>query len=99
MLNTLDDMKVGEKSKQNLAMQCCGDNDSQVTEKVKDICALAVLNIVLPTVDVYSDLYLVIKLWSNGHPRWASGLLAPFLLNYILTWITWYKLETKARLS
>ena len=80
-------------------MQCCGDNDSQVTEKVKDICALAVLNIVLPTVDVYSDLYLVIKLWSNGHPRWASGLLAPFLLNYILTWITWYKLETKARLS
>ena len=67
--------------------------------KVKEILPLAALNIGLPTADIYTDLYMVIKLWSNGHPRWAGCLLAPLLLNYILTWIIWSKLKTRARVS
>ena len=67
--------------------------------KVTETIPLVLLNIVLPTVDIYSDLYMVIKLWTNGHPRWALCLLAPFLLNYFLTWLLWTKLKTKAHLS
>ena len=67
--------------------------------KVKEIVPLVVLNIGLPSVDIYSDLYMIIKLWTNGHPGWACCLLAPFLLNYLLTWLIWSKLKTRAHLS
>ena len=66
---------------------------------MRDIASLVVLNVVLPTVDIYSDLYMIVKLWINGHPRYACCLLAPFLLNYILTWLIWSRLKTKAHLS
>ena len=70
------------------------------------------LNIFLPTLDTYSDISLVTKLYigapvdtkrNNGrwvpdyeseivtHPVYASVLLVPFLLNYVVCWYTFYR--------
>jgi len=65
----------------------------------KEIFLLALLNILLPTVDVYSDLALVTKLYYNGHPKWASLLLVPFLVNYTLCWIAWFTTEKQRKFT
>ena len=65
----------------------------------KEIFLLALLNVALPTVDVYSDLALATKLYQNGHPKWASSLLVPFLVNYALCWIAWFTTEKQKKLS
>ena len=70
---------------------------------LKESLLLGSLNVVLPTVDVYSDVALAVKLYSNvsvvldgrthysnGHPKWATSLLIPFLVNYLLSWRAWY---------
>ena len=87
----------------------------QVTP-LKESLLLGSLNVALPTVDVYSDIALAVKLYSNvsfvtwgvtyddntlhyytvysdGHPRWATSLLMPFLFNYFLSWRGWYLKE------
>ena len=78
----------------------------QVTT-LKESLLLGSLNVALPTVDVYSDIVLAVKLYSNisvvdwggdtiysnGHPKWATSLLIPFLFNYLLSWRAWYLKE------
>ena len=73
----------------------------------KEIFLLLLLNIALPTVDVYSDLLLVTTLYNyrdpkwapNGHPKWASLLLGPFLVNYTLCWIAWFTTEKQRKFT
>ena len=79
---------------------------SQVNS-LKESLLLGSLNVALPTVDVYSDIALAVKLYSNvslfcysgdalysnGHPKWATSLLIPFLFNYLLSWRAWYLKE------
>ena len=76
----------------------------------KEIFLLVLLNILLPTVDVYSDLALVTKLYYGKceyrirvsikpHPKWATLLLVPFLVNYTLSWITWFRTEKQKKFS
>merc|ERR1712037_94708 len=65
----------------------------------KEIFLLLLLNILLPTVDVYSDLALVTKLYYNDHPNWASLLLGPFLVNYSLCWIAWFTTEKQRKFT
>ena len=73
------------------------------------IGAIVVFNIVLPLVDVFTDLHLIIKLYSVEQRNFASLLLGekeseiesymrislsvPFLFNYIASFMTWYRLE------
>ena len=57
---------------------------------IKESLLLASLNIALPTVDVYSDIALTSKLFCNSHPKWATALLVPFVVNYALSWRIWY---------
>ena len=66
---------------------------------LKEIFLLALLNVALPTVDVYSDLALATKLYYNGHPKWASSLLVPFLVNYTLCWIAWFTTEKQRKFT
>ena len=66
---------------------------------ISEIFLLVLLSIALPTVDVYSDLALATKLYTNGHPNWASLLLVPFLANYTLSWITWFRTEKQKKFS
>ena len=83
----------------------------------RETLVLGSLNVALPTVDVYSDIALAVKLYSNtreeyvtyidetntwvtipvpdGHPIWATVLLIPFLVNYLLGWRAWYYKETQ----
>ena len=58
--------------------------------EVASILTVLVLNIFLPTLDTYSDINLVTKLY-NPHPVYASVLLVPFLLNYVACWYTFYR--------
>ena len=70
-----------------------------VEVKWMEIFLLALLNVALPTVDVYSDLALVTKLYYKGHPKWASLILVPFLVNYALCWIAWFTTEKQKKFT
>ena len=62
---------------------------------IRECILILVLKIILPSWDVYSDLNFIILLYSLAQPIFATLLLAPFLVNYILTWICWGKLDKK----
>ena len=82
--------------------------------EVASILTVLVLNIFLPTLDTYTDIILVTKLYNGAHrhskwnydkqrmepdyeseivphPVYASVLLVPFLLNYVVCWYTFYR--------
>ena len=66
---------------------------------MREIFLMGSFHVILPTGDVYSDLALTTKLFDNGHPNWASLLLVPFLANYTLSWITWFRTEKQKKFS
>ena len=33
------------------------------------------------------------------HPTWATILLIPFLLNYFLSWYTWYRIDKRKQIT
>ena len=57
------------------------------------MCILLLLNILLPTVDVYSGLALIVKLYLIGSQNYAIILFVPFLLNYSISWVKMWHLE------
>ena len=101
----------------------------------KTILILLVLNIALPTLDTFTDINLVVKLYrgahycyndnwddytkcqnnpvgycSNGvnnqaicrfnsHPKMATAMLIPFLLNYIVCFITFLRKEKNKKFT
>jgi len=64
-----------------------------------DSLPLFVLNIILPTVDIYSDLALVIQMFLSSEASIGGILLVPFLLNYLLTWIVWWRIDKMKKIS
>ena len=68
-------------------------------QKVKESLLIFMLNISLPTADIYSDLSLIVKFSTKGHINYATFLLIPFLLNYILTWINWSRIDEQKRIT
>jgi hypothetical protein len=68
-------------------------------EKVKETMLLLPLNIILPSADVYSDLYLIAKLIISGHKLFAGLLFLPFALNYLLTWGIWWRIDKRKKVS
>ena len=78
-------------------------------QKVRETVLLSALNIVLPTGDVYSDLALITKFLTTPyltlegeetvHLKYGLALLAPFLANYLLTWIAWFRVDKQKRLT
>ena len=56
---------------------------------MKETAILGVLNIALPTADVYSDLALLLRFYFNGHLVWGTLMLLPFLVNYLICWYVW----------
>ena len=65
----------------------------------KEIILLLTFYIILPTVDVLTDLLMIMKLFSNNHHKWAGLLLVPFVLNYLLSWNLCRRIEKNKRLS
>ena len=113
-------------------------------QKVKETILITLLNIALPTVDVFTDLATTSKLYSGylshedcdeknelkpfglsqnnvyswaepkdkcinnssaegiyytAHPRWATSLLVPFLINYVTTWVIWWSVDKRKAVS
>ena len=93
-------------------------------EKIKEIIVLSLLNVVLPSIDVYSDLALMTNFYVGSrfnpycdeqrigssverfnchydnnvptsnmtytqHNGWATMLLLPFMMNYLICWYVW----------
>ena len=108
--------------------------------EVKTILVLLVLNIALPTLDTFTDINLVLKLYSgahycedrsdgpderddylncdkdpvsycsneennqivcgfSSHPKMATAMLTPFLLNYIVCFITFLRKEKNKKFT
>ena len=74
----------------------------------KTILLILVLNIFLPTLDTVTDIKLVYKLfqgakdskgvWKN-HPKMAAAMLTPFLLNYFVCFITFFRKEKNKKFT
>ena len=113
-------------------------------QKLKESLLLTILNVLLPTVDIFTDLITVEKFYEStqthencyeksyletfgfvtnnteswidaknkciennlakglgyrSHPIWATSLLVPFLINYLLTWIIWWNVDKRKAIS
>ena len=55
------------------------------------------LNIGLPTLDVYSDIALSTKLYLKRQNIWATAILVPFLVNYVLGCWAWIEKKKKKK--
>ena len=76
--------------------------------EVKTILIILAFNIALPTLDTFTDINLVVKLyrgaqgWGNrwkNHPKMATAMLTPFLLNYIVCFITFFRKEKNKKFT
>ena len=64
------------------------------------ILVLLVLNIALPTLDTFTDINLVIKLFRAKHHYYmATAMLIPFLLNYFVCFITFFRKEKNKKFT
>ena len=72
--------------------------------EVKSILIILALNIILPTIDILTDINLVYKLYRGAsssygvpfledRPMMATAMLIPFLLNYIACFVTFFRKE------
>ena len=68
----------------------------RLKEQKTIVLMLIILNILLPSCDVYFDIALAWKAASNYHPKFAGALIAPVLLNMVFTFFTWFKVEDGA---
>ena len=70
-------------------------------EKIKESLFLVTFNIVLPSADVYSDIYLITKLFlginTETFPLSASFHLGPCLISYGLCWLGWYSTDKQKK--
>ena len=76
--------------------------------EVKTILIILVLNIALPTLDSFTDTNLVVKLFLGAgkrsgdwysHPKYASVMFIPFLLNYFFCFIPFFRKEKNKKFT
>ena len=67
--------------------------------EAKSILIIVALNIILPTADIVTDIYLVYKLYRGAHYKMATAMLTPFLLNYIVCFITFLRKEKNKKFT
>ena len=74
----------------------------ETKEKIKKVITVSILNILLPTIDIFSDLIFIISLlnlntsesYSDGKKvQYAIPLLFFFLLNYSMSFFAWFRFE------
>ena len=64
---------------------------------LKETLSLGALNVVLPTIDVYSDVLLAEQLYVYEYYIYATSLAIPFFINYALGWRAWYYGDNQQR--
>ena len=67
--------------------------DASTFHFVQEIILLSLFSIVLPTLDIGTDVSFMVTLLGDNHPNWAFSLFVPFLANYLLSWAAWLRLE------
>ena len=60
---------------------------------MKTITPMLIFSIFLPLVDIVTDMRMIITFYIIGHPNYATMLLMPFCLNYIISFVKWYEWE------
>ena len=78
---------------------CLGDSLKKALSKSVDMILIVTLNIVLPTLDTYSDLSIIMSLVQGQDYTYAAALLTPFLLNYGVMLYTWWRLDESHSLT
>ena len=68
-------------------------------DPMKETFVFGSLKVVLPIVDVFSDVAMTTKLYINDRPDWASLLLGPVLINYALCWFAWFTTEKQKKFT
>jgi len=64
--------------------------------KIKETVLLVLLHILLPTVDIFTDLLLVGRFYYYGeHPGWGTMMFLPFLANYTISWYAWFHADKR----
>ena len=61
---------------------------------VADAIVLTMFGIILPTTDVYSDISFAMKLFWQGHPKYAWSMLAPVFLSFLFMIVHWLRMES-----
>ena len=51
------------------------------------------LDVGLPTLDVYTDISLILGWYIAGHFNYAMAMTTPLIAQFILTAIKWYQIE------
>ena len=67
----------------------------ECSDGIKRIAPSFIFDVALPSVDVYSDLSLIIPWYRNGHLKYAASMTAPLLLQFISTAYKWFQLEKR----
>ena len=65
-----------------------------IKQKLMEVMPLVILNIGLPTGDVFSDILTITTLYQSGHLYFATTLLTPFLLNVVFTTFSWWRIDS-----
>ena len=52
-------------------------------------------DVVLPSIDVYSDLSLIIPWYLNGHIKYALSMTVPLMFQFLSTSYKWFKIEKR----
>ena len=68
-------------------------NEKSKTSLFKRILPVALFDVGLPSLDVYSDLSLIIGWFISGNPIYALAMCVPFLLQNLSTIYKWYEIE------
>ena len=64
-------------------------------ETVKAVLFSIFFGMILPSVDAGSDIRLAIRLYLNGHPKWALSVLTPVFVNTFFTMISCREMEKR----
>ena len=60
---------------------------------MEETATIIMFNILLPTIDTWSDMRLVIKLYKGAHTKLATVMFLPFLLNYVWCFFSFFRRE------
>ena len=70
-------------------------NLNECSDGIKRIAPSFVLDVILPSLDVYSDISLITGWYLNGHFDYAISMTVPILLQFLSTIYKWVNLEKR----
>ena len=70
-------------------------NSSGCYEGIKRIVPSFILDVTLPSMDVYADFSLVAGWYLSGHFKYAISMTVPILLQFLSTIYKWVRLEKR----